>query len=524
MDRMAVVGRGSARSEPFRLLRRLDFRPVPTFIAELHQRTGQDSGFAIVEKIDQPASMTDEAATKFVRLSRALPQLRHCNVTKVLDVLVAAKQVVVINEFVEGETYGELWRLSDLETTPISLELSLRVLLDALDGLQAIHELRDSAGSPLGLAHGEVTPWTVLVGDDGVSRLMHVFNVPWLDTRPAVARGYLAPELLAGDREATPAADIFGVGVMLWEAISRRKLFADPSIRTNDPTPAPTARVPREAFWAAPLAAVASRALSPDAQDRFESAAEMAERIRLTAGDRLCSDEQVSATLQQLAGKQIARRRAILLVDAPAADSEDYDEEEYGRLSELGPGDMLAELGEQEPSALALASLAPPALPPAASAQLPAAGASTRTPRKPSLSPKLRNRLLIIAIGVSLVLIAVVLWAMQGLSERPAASPGQAASGSSSAISTPRIVASPGSGLPAAASAQAAPEDASTQPDAPNPDAEVPEPSADSGKTVRSAPVWVAPRETPTTGAPVAPPEATPKRPASKKPYEPMGI
>src|SRR5262249_16643787 len=110
--------------------------------------------------------------------------------------------------------------------------LAVRIVLDACAGLHAAHELVADDGRPLGFVHRDVSPQNVLVGVDGVARLTD-FGIA--KCREAGAQpttegvlkgklGYMAPEYVRGtavDRR----ADVFALGVVLWEALASKRLF-----------------------------------------------------------------------------------------------------------------------------------------------------------------------------------------------------------------------------------------------------------------------------------------------------------
>jgi hypothetical protein len=163
----------------------------------------------------------------------------------------------------------------------LPLPYSLRWLLDAAAGLGVLHRT-------LGFVHGEVQPSSLVLGADGIGRLVPVVRAHWArgEERPPEQLYYLAPERLLGD-SVDVRADVYGFGVLLWEALAGRPLLeADSTERviawlmgsavTSPQTPATDA-------WTAPLGEIALRALAVDPARRFASLKELAAAIESVA-------------------------------------------------------------------------------------------------------------------------------------------------------------------------------------------------------------------------------------------------
>jgi len=97
--------------------------------------------------------------------------------------------------------------------------------------LQRVHDA-DEQGLALGVVHRDVCPANVLVGPAGEVTLLDfgIATSRWRsDPDRGVlkgTRGYMAPEVVTGEHEITPAADLFAVGVILTELLSGRRLYA----------------------------------------------------------------------------------------------------------------------------------------------------------------------------------------------------------------------------------------------------------------------------------------------------------
>src|SRR6202044_1065513 len=255
----------------------------------------------------------DPEIADWVRDARRLATLEHPNVARIRDVVVQGPETLVVGEFVDGVRWSEIVHAP----RRVSLEIALRVLVDVLSGLSAVHNLRDAKREPLKLVHGELTPDCVVLGLDGVQRVVSTCRMRSANAPPGRdGSAYLAPEVLLADETADARADVYSVGVMLWEALSGRPLFPNtqPSAIVTHLLSGKVVRasIPDGTPWAAPLADVASRALSADPEKRFPSAAALAAELRRIAGPRVAPPVRVAAFVRAMFGDRVQARRGEL--------------------------------------------------------------------------------------------------------------------------------------------------------------------------------------------------------------------
>jgi hypothetical protein len=178
------------------------------------------------------------------------------------------------------------------------LARALRILLDVLNGLIALHDTKTESGAPF--VHGEVVPALVRVDRQGVGRLVPL--APWHRLEAGVAaqrdrQGHLAPERLLGDA-IDQRADVFSCGVLLWEALAGRRLFETDSIDSivtrlmGGKLQLP--ELPPELAWAMPLKAVVMCALAVDPAQRFAECAELAAAIEDVAGAHVATHDDIA--------------------------------------------------------------------------------------------------------------------------------------------------------------------------------------------------------------------------------------
>jgi serine/threonine protein kinase len=297
----------------YRVLRELGRRSQRSYLA-----VRGDGSSVVLHRFTRDAKREGERVTAeqmaiLLRDARCLAKNWHPNLAQVRHVDLAFDTLHVGTELLDGVTLEELLSLARAKRArpdePVLAHAILaRIFLDVLSGLGALHGLRDGISTPLSAFHGELCPANVVIGKDGVARIVSIFRPrPVMINATSEALGYAPPETLAGEVEQDGRVDVYAVGVMLWEALTDRRLYdeVDPSRiaqrQREDDIPRPEAR----------LADIAMRALSFDPALRFRTAQDMAARIRSLAGT-IAQGSVVAQTVTDLAGDAIRSRRAAL--------------------------------------------------------------------------------------------------------------------------------------------------------------------------------------------------------------------
>ena len=241
-------------------------------IKRLHESYASDADFV--------AMFMDEA--------RLAARVRHPNVVPTLDVVALDQELLLVMEYVAGESLSNLLKGTRTLGKPAPIPVVVDILIHALSGLHAAHEAVDEAGQPLAIVHRDVSPQNILVGADGVARVLD-FGVAKAIGRSQETRGgqvkgklrYMAPEQIRG-KEVTRAVDIYAASIVLWEALTGQRLFQGDSdaavmFQVVDGRPEPPSRIRREVSPA--LDAIVVRGLSPKPGDRYATALEMASAL-----------------------------------------------------------------------------------------------------------------------------------------------------------------------------------------------------------------------------------------------------
>lgn len=254
--------------------------------------------------------------------------LRFPNLGQVEDVGKVGPDVFIATRFVEGELLGALREAADRTGRPLPIDAGVRVVVDVLAALSALHTDKPASAPkgvpPVPLVHGSVAPHTVAVGFDGVTRLVrpYVGRLVQLGL-DAAAVPYAAPEQLRTGK-GSPRADIYSVGVILWELLAQKRLFEKATKEArlggaSGPPPVPKLVLEGEQAWAAPLAPIVEKALSTDPLSRYGTAAEMAAAVRLAVRAKLAMPVRVAEIVDRYAGERILARRGELALAVPSS-------------------------------------------------------------------------------------------------------------------------------------------------------------------------------------------------------------
>jgi serine/threonine protein kinase len=259
----------------------------------------------------------------FLDEARLAARIHHPNVVPILEIGTSAERYYLVMEYIEGDTAAHLFSCAAQDGKDMPARVAIRIALDALAGLHAAHELKDDDGSPLEIVHRDVSPHNILVGVDGVSRITD-FGIARAASRLATTRSgqlkgkiaYMAPEQARSER-VDRRADVFSLGICLWEMLTMRRLFkADDDGETlsrllYEPIPTILSAAPKTA---PEVDGVCMRALRRDPDERFASAAEFLDALENAATplNLVGTHREVAACVDEVLGNDIAERRGAV--------------------------------------------------------------------------------------------------------------------------------------------------------------------------------------------------------------------
>ncbi|MBL8605466.1 MAG: protein kinase [Myxococcales bacterium] len=272
--------------------------------------------------------------TQFVEMfldeGRLAARIHHPNVVGTLDLEHTEHGVWIVSEYIEGDILLGLYKNARAQEKRIPFPVTFRIALDALAGLHAAHELADDLGNPLKLIHRDVSPHNILVGSDGIARILD-FGIAKAEerissTRDGIVKGklsYMAPEQ-PNDQPIDRRVDVFSAATVIWECLTGRRLF--PGKTDGEVLQAllhkPITRA-REVDPTLPVALdeVLAKALSRDPDGRYASAADFADALEAAAQPiGVANARTVAQYVKEIAAAKITaehERRRMTTRDLP---------------------------------------------------------------------------------------------------------------------------------------------------------------------------------------------------------------
>jgi eukaryotic-like serine/threonine-protein kinase len=259
----------------------------------------------VLKLLRQESFDNGDAARMFAIEARLAALLNHPNVVQTYEVGEDRGAVFLVMEYLEGQPLHSIVHHSKRVDAGgvLDLGMRLRILIEILDGLHYVHELRDLAEQPLNLVHRDVSPQNIFVTYDGGIKLLD-FGVAKTTSNSFSTRvgtikgkvGYMAPEQVNKPSLVSRRTDLFQVGLILWEGVVGHRVWEgltdyEVLLRLSNysglDTEAPPETDPE-------LLRICRRALAPAPESRYATAEQfaseldafmVARKIRYTAKD-----------------------------------------------------------------------------------------------------------------------------------------------------------------------------------------------------------------------------------------------
>ena len=233
------------------------------WLARLRGKRGFEKLFAI-KTIRAEMGNDPNFEEMFLDEARIASGIQHPNVAQILDLGEERETLFIVMEWVDGDSLAKIRKLVTKRGHKLPVGVVLRLLADACAGLHAAHELHDDQGQPLEIVHRDVSPQNLLVSTTGAVKVIDfgiakAHNRKQGETRTGVVKGkiqYMAPEQVKKGRTVDRRADVWSLGVCLYELASGKlpydgdddievinKLLSDEAPKLAEGIPEPVERV-----------------------------------------------------------------------------------------------------------------------------------------------------------------------------------------------------------------------------------------------------------------------------------------
>ncbi len=281
--------------------------------AFLAARRAKPTDLVVVKRLTPDFADDVEHREMLEEEARLMPLLSHPNVVRTVEVGEQEGQKYLAMEFLDGLPLDQCFTV----VAALGREAAVHVACELLDGLHYVHELRGPDSASLDIVHRDVSPHNVFVTYEGRVALVD-FGIAKSrgrakHTSTGVVRGklsYMAPEQALCD-EVDRRADVFAVGVVLWELVHERRYWeglGDVQIlksMTFGDLPAADPSLP------APWRQVLEKALAPKPEARFATARDFRDALMALKHGAFPRMELGAAVAESAAGYRDAVRAVV---------------------------------------------------------------------------------------------------------------------------------------------------------------------------------------------------------------------
>ncbi|MEI8258188.1 MAG: serine/threonine-protein kinase, partial [Deltaproteobacteria bacterium] len=166
----------------------------------------------------------DDNVKAFIREALVAAEFRHPNLAQVYEVGENNGQLFLAMELVTGISVAAMMHMLVERGRELPRNVAVRIAIDTLDGLAHAHEAKDPDGKPLGLVHRDISPQNIMVSVDGSVKVVDfgIARAEMAFGRTVAPRikgkfSYMAPEQWDAEGKLDARADLFAVGVVLYE-------------------------------------------------------------------------------------------------------------------------------------------------------------------------------------------------------------------------------------------------------------------------------------------------------------------
>ncbi|WP_437804857.1 protein kinase domain-containing protein [Sorangium sp. So ce1078] len=332
---MVGTGQDTSDAEPTQTAIMGKYRPIAklgrggmgdVFLA-IARGPGSFNKLVVVKRHRGVGGDGEKVVAMFLDEAKLSARLNHPNIVQTYEVGMDEAGYFTVMEYLEGQPLNGIMKAvaqGEPGAAGFTRGVWVRIVADMLSGLHHAHELRDYDGTPLGIVHRDVSPHNIFVTYDGAVKLLDfgiakaAINTNLTETGKLKGKtSYMAPEQAVDSASIDRRADIFVAGIVLWELLTRERLFGGdavsalwklaavdeiqrPSLVHPDIPPA--------------LDAIVARALERDPAKRFATAQEMRAALEdylHGTGEDVGSDEIGATMLGMFAERRASMQRQV---------------------------------------------------------------------------------------------------------------------------------------------------------------------------------------------------------------------
>ncbi|MBL8941178.1 MAG: serine/threonine protein kinase [Archangium sp.] len=275
----------------------------------------------VIKRMIDALESDPEHVEMFLTEARLAAQLNHPHVVQIFDLGEDANSLYLVMEYLDGENLSVVRRMGVKHQLPLLDHFAARMIAWAADGLHYAHTRVGVDGRPIGIVHRDISPQNLFATFDGGIKVLD-FGVAKLASQQTSSGklkgklGYMSPEQARGE-QIDARSDVFALGIVLFELITRSRLF--PGIEdtqvlgaiAHGTMPRPSERRPDvdPAMEQIILKAMAGRK-----EERYQSARELQDALEgwLAKGGFVVTTSDVADYLRALFARRIHDRRQMI--------------------------------------------------------------------------------------------------------------------------------------------------------------------------------------------------------------------
>ncbi len=292
----------------------------------------------VIKKVLPSLVEDDQFISRFIDEAGVAIKLQHVNVAQVFEVGRVGDEYFLALEYVEGRDLRRMLTLLNRAQRRLPVDLGLFIAREMAQGLAYAHRRTGADGSSLNLVHCDISPPNVVASFEGEVKIIDfgiaksAMRATATDPKMGFGKfGYMAPEQLVRGGIVDHRTDVYAVGVVLFELLTGQRLYEigdSPDYRSlARQVVKGEFRRPSELDPAlAPFDELVVRALTPKADERYQTAAELRDAIQqaLIMVTPTMSTDVLGSFLRELFATEMAQQRE-LLDRAAAAHMSDFE-------------------------------------------------------------------------------------------------------------------------------------------------------------------------------------------------------